>query len=169
MHHITHSRLNYVKSKYAKRLEMPPSDPFASILMEEARKKQAALDIFMGVYGGVLEAGECKSAWRDGWAFVLPEMSSPDLGSHRVQYFDKHGFVRHSVVKTAIEGVEMMIDEGYTEPDPGALNRESETTTWRMGTAVAAHLQRHNAGQISWLEFLDEVEKIKQAFGVVAA
>ena len=163
---VTHSRLAYVENKYAKRLQMDQSDPFAEILMEEAKRKQAALDVFTTVYGGELEGGESKSAYRDGWAFVLPEMSTPEQGSHRVQFFDKLGFVRHSVVRSALEGLEMMIDEGYTEPDPGALNRLAATTECRMGTAAAAQLQLHNAGQITWKEYIEAVERIKQEFGV---
>jgi hypothetical protein len=64
-----------------------------------------------------------RSSGRESWVCVLPEMSEPELGCCRLQYFDRQGFCGHRVFGCERLAVETAVAEGYTNPDPGAVGR----------------------------------------------
>lgn len=90
--------------------------------------------------GGELIGLELKHREHDAWAAILCEMSAPQIGSHRAQYYDANGLGRHRVGSTVDTVLEFLIAEGFTQPDPGRLRQLTATRQWqlRMGYGEAA-------------------------------
>jgi len=71
------------------------------------------------------------------WVALLPEMSDPEDGPFRLQYFDARGFSGHSVMSSADKALQAMVTERFWIPDPGALDRLSGQQAWAEGTSRA--------------------------------
>jgi hypothetical protein len=85
-------------------------------------KKDGHIARLLACNGGQ-PAGLCaRSARRDFWAVVLPEMSDPNSGEARIQRFDRRGWVGHSVFLTFDDAVEGLVQEGFVVFDPDALD-----------------------------------------------
>jgi hypothetical protein len=67
------------------------------------------------------------------WAFVLPNVSSPE--PWRSQYFDDFAISRHECHYTLESALISIIREGYRIPDPGALDRAAKGEKWKQGLA----------------------------------
>jgi hypothetical protein len=141
-------------------------DGFRAMLFEKAEK----ID---GLYRGIMEQTEgdplgleFKQPDSDRWAFLVPEMSSPEDGKFRIQYFDKKGFYSHSTQKTMEEALETMLNEGFHEQDRGALDRLSRDPAWRRGSEVGALLQRLNGRCITHKQFEAELAVINSRYEI---
>lgn len=129
------------------------SDPFHRHLLAISYRQAVAYDQVLSTHGGNPSGIEFRSTARQAWAFVLPDASS--TGKHRIQYFDANGFLSHASYPSVPAAVEEMLREGYRIADPGALDRLSTTDAWRRGAEAAALLMDHNAGRISFQQFID--------------
>ena len=67
---------------------------------------------------------------QDLWAAILPNPSHPAV-PYKVQYFAAFGLAGHQVHPTPEAALAAALAEGFTEPDPGALNRLSHSADWR--------------------------------------
>lgn len=67
------------------------------------------------------------------WAAVLPNGSGK--APWRVQCFDRFAFSSYETYATLDAAAEAMIRQGFTSPDPDALNRVSSGEDWKKGLA----------------------------------
>ena len=128
---------------------------FARLLREGARGIQIAYQRIMAGYGGCPIGIECRLKDRDSWAFVLPEASGDK--PLRVQQFDQDGFIGHLCFDSIPEAVEEMLRMGYQFVDVGALDRIAATDRWALGVRRAGIMQRHQEGQISYSQMVEEL------------
>lgn len=73
---------------------------------------------------------ELRRPGEDLWAAILPNPSHP-ARPYKVQYFASVGLVGHQGHATPAAALADALADGFTEPDPGALERLSQTPTWR--------------------------------------
>jgi len=92
------------------------------------------------------------------FAVVLPDAAVP--GKFRVQFFDKNGFSSHDTIGPVEKAAEEMVQQGYRVLSKGEMNRLSQTRDWQIGNATAALLQKLNAGQMPYQEFLLQREAL---------
>lgn len=135
-------------------------------LVEAARKrKQAAKQLLMRTIGDPAEPKHVE--WRHAapnrelWSFITPEVS--EHGGWRINTFDANGFIGHASFSSFDQCLDEMVFRGFTEPDPGALDRLSSTQDWAIGTAISDAIQRANQGQISQDQALEEIRQIRSA------
>lgn len=126
------------------------SPEFARHLRDEARPDQIAFSKIMTVFNGQPVGIEFRHRERRGWAFVLPNVSSPD--PWRIQYFDADGFSGHECHRELVDAVEDVVRSGYWFPDKGKLDELSATTQWIRGVKMLDLLLKVNTGQLSWEE-----------------
>ncbi|AJF08162.1 hypothetical protein [Geoalkalibacter subterraneus] len=92
------------------------------------------------------------------FAVVLPDAAVP--GKFRVQFFDKNGFSSHDTIGPVEKAAEEMVRQGYRVLSEGEMDRLSQTRDWQIGNATATLLQKLNAGQMSYQEFLLQREAL---------
>lgn len=149
------------RTKYWQRLREEPRDldaGFAKHLRECARPRQIAYQRLMSMCQGNPIGLECKSETREGWGFILPDVS----GEYpwRIQAFDADGFIGHNCYNTLEDATEALIGDGYRIPDPGALDRCSTTLRWAIGTKRAEFRTLFNRGLLNWTEMLDKMSAV---------
>lgn len=131
-------------------------DPnFARLLRDGARCMQIAYQRLMAQYGGKPIGIECRKKDRDSWAFVLPEASGDK--PWRIQQFDQDGFIGHLCFDSIPEAIEEMLRMGYQVVDAGALDRIASTDRWALGVRRAGIMQRHQEGEISYSQMVEEL------------
>jgi hypothetical protein len=77
------------------------------------------------------------------WAVLVPEMSGRQ-GQFRLQIFDKRGLSGHQTYNSAEEALREMADQGYRNPDKGAMDRLAQTREFQDGN------ESLKAAQDSW-------------------
>jgi hypothetical protein len=80
---------------------------------------------------------ELRQPDRDLWAAILPNPSNPAV-PYKVQYFAPFGLAGHQVHPTPAAALVAALAKGFTEPDPGALNRLAHSAAWQAAYAVPA-------------------------------
>ena len=73
---------------------------------------------------------ELRRPGEDLWAAILPNPSHP-ARPYKIQYFASFGLAGHQVHATPAAALADVLADGFTEPDPGALERLSQTPAWR--------------------------------------
>ena len=81
---------------------------------------------------------------QDLWAAILPNPSNPAV-PYKVQYFAAFGLAWHQVHPTPEAALAAALAEGFTEPDPGALNRLARSEAWQRAYAMPARASRDAA------------------------
>lgn len=102
---------------------------------ERAIADQIAYGNLMKKYNGIPICVECKSPYRDSWAFVSQDMDNPKY--YRVYTFDQYGFRQFWTYSSLEEAVETMITAEFHQIDVGALDRMALTEKWAEGLFVA--------------------------------
>ncbi|STQ90048.1 hypothetical protein [Iodobacter fluviatilis] len=100
----------------------------------------------------------------DQWAVILPEMSNPEDGAYRIQYFRASGFTSHGTYKT----VELAAEEmccSYHLKALGMLDKLNRTTMWKQGNELNSLIYKVNVGQLSWSEFCDIQKELMRESG----
>lgn len=98
------------------------------------------------------------------WAFIVPEMSEPEDGICRIQYFRENGFYNHYVFTSIEKAVEELAKSGFVESNKGILDSLQQTPTWARGMEVADIIRRCNANQLSWKEAHAEYAKLEEKY-----
>ena len=153
MQHYRLSHWQYIRQRSG---EIDPG--FAQRLRHSARPRQIAFQRLMAMTEGNPAYLECKSATREAWAFVLPDLNGE--GSWRIQHFDPDGFTGHTCHNSVTEATEALIGEGYRVPDPGALDRCSATVRWAVGVKRAELRLQVNHGKTGWAEMAGRLQDI---------
>lgn len=131
---------------------------FSRHLRAIARPLQIAYQQIMAQGNGNPVGIECRSASRDAWAFVLPEVAQRDEYAYRVQYFDRDGFSGHFCYATLKCAVSGLIADGYRIIDCGALDKCASTERWAMGVKRNDIRTLFNRGLIGWNEMFEQFE-----------
>lgn len=100
-------------------------------------RKEAYRQRLLASNGGEVLGITARSARRAAWVSILPEMSEPELGPVRLQFFDEDGFSGHRVCGSMDAALDDAVRDGYTEPDPMAMNRTFRQGRWSGQSAVA--------------------------------
>ncbi|MDN0082362.1 hypothetical protein QU487_06295 [Crenobacter sp. SG2305] len=137
-----------------------PDCELSRIWHEEVSKRAEQYQALMESCNGNPEGIELKHHERDTWAAITPEMSNPEIGTHRCQYFDQSGFFSHYVWKSAEKTLEELLREGYCLPAPGQLDRLSVTTEWQIGSAKTDLIRQLNSRQITFEQYQSKVEQV---------
>lgn len=136
-------------------------------LFAQAEEQDAAYRLVMEMAKGDpvgLELMRNRTNGDPQWTFIVPEMSEPNCGAFRLQYFDERGFFSHSTKKTVEEALEAAINQGFTEPDFGALDRISTQPVWHRGMEVADLIQKLNSQCITHNEFQESVREVDSRY-----
>lgn len=96
------------------------------------------------------------------WAAILVDPTDPTM--YRAQYFAANGFHGHACHRTAVDVLDELIREGFTQLDAGALVRLSSTQEWSYGAAVTSIIQKVSCGQISHSEADAAIERAKAQY-----
>jgi hypothetical protein len=82
---------------------------------------------------------ELRQPASDRWVAILPN-PAPGQARYKLQYFTLSGLAGHQPYASPQAAYRAARRQGYTEPDPGALDRLSQTPAWRerYGTPPAA-------------------------------
>lgn len=104
------------------------------------RPVQIAYARIMGACKGDPAGVELRHKDMECWAFVLPNVSSPE--PWRCQYFDSFAFSRHACFGSMEKAIDAAIREGYRILDPGALERASKGEAWQKGLAWTEEVRR---------------------------
>lgn len=131
-----------------------PDDEFDGYVLALQFKNAVPYDRIMRQFAGNPCYVEFKHQARDQWAFVLPCVNCPT--SYRVQYFDKHGMIRHRSENSMELAVETMVIEGFVVLDKGAADRLSQGIDWLRGTEIAGLVSQRNSGQLTEAEFNEQ-------------
>lgn len=135
---------------------------FSAMQREMAHRHQDAYHDMMTAHGGDPTGVEFKHHKDDRWAVILPEMSEPERGTHRIQYFDRHGTSSHDTRKDLDSAVEELLTGGFRETDAGAMDRLSTGLDWKVGTrAHELHLQM-SKGKIGYVDYLNGVNAYRE-------
>jgi len=120
-------------------------------LLEEslasARAQNRAWHLLLNTCQGDPVGLELKSR-HEQYALILPDASEP--GRFRAQMFDAKGFFAHSTRDTALEVLELLVTEGYTELATGALEQLSQSTDWKLGMFQTNLIAEVNRGRLSY-------------------
>jgi hypothetical protein len=127
-------------------------DDFHRYLLSSEYDRAVCFNGIMVEHNGDPSGVEFRADDRESWAFVLPDAS--EQGSHRIQYFDEHGFWSHSRHATVFDATSAMVTERFRLKDAGALDRMCELPSWRRGTEVAGLIQALNYKKITMQEFV---------------
>jgi len=134
---------------------------FARHLREIARPAQIAFTKVMRFCQGNPVGIELKNPTADRWQVVLPEpVQEGGQPMWRVLSFDQHGFSGHDLHKSAILATEDAIQSGFTEPDHGALDRVTATSTWQRGMAMQELRDRHCRGELTYAAMIDLARQV---------
>lgn len=135
---------------------------FSAMQREMAHRHQDAYEAMMTAHGGDPTGVEFKHHKDDRWAVILPEMSEPERGTHRIQYFDRHGTSSHDTRKDLDAAVEELLTGGFRQADTGAMDRLSAGLDWKVGTrAHELHLQM-SQGKIGYVDYLNGVNAYRE-------
>lgn len=148
------STVESLKESLATWLEFESSDgghqALANQMAREIERKIISLESLLDLYthhGLGLTLKHCRSEL---WGILAADASEP--GRYRWTIFSKDGFQGHSTQDTPELCIGDMLDDGFTIPDMGALERLAGTTEWQRGMEVCAVIQACNAGLLSWQE-----------------
>jgi len=100
----------------------------------------------------------------DQWAVILPEMSTPEDGAYRIQYFRDSGFTSHGTYKTLELAAEEMCCS-YHLKALGMLDKLSGTTNWKQGNELNSLICQVNSGQLTRAEFCDIQKELMRESG----
>ncbi|MEJ8837644.1 GNAT family N-acetyltransferase [Ramlibacter sp. AN1133] len=89
------------------------------------------------------------------WVLVLPDASKP--GNWRVQHFNLDGLDSHVSVASREQAYQTALHAGFTLRDDGALDRIQDTTRFQRGLLQADLQGQRNRGEISLLEFRQQL------------
>lgn len=138
----------------------------ASEIIEEVQAKIFLLDSMVKLYGFYGVGLTFKHRSNESWGILLEDASQP--GRYRWQQFKTDGFTGHCTHDTPELCLGDMLDDGYVEHDPGALDRLAATTEWQRGMEIVALIQACNAGQISFEEACLQRRVIYQRYQAAA-
>ena len=135
---------------------------FAKFLLESHGEGHQALEsafAHFDKHGDGLELSH-----KDGRRHVifLPDASNP--GKYRYQMFDERGMMSHSTHDSPEEAVADAASSGYTEHNPGVLDRLASTETWEEGMAINALIQAHGSGQFDYREMIRRMQEVQAEF-----
>ena len=108
----------------------------------QARRERAKAD-FRARHGDTPVGLEVRNPQTDQHAVILPDASHP--GRFRASRFDARGFYTHDTRDTAEQVLDELIEDGFTEHAPGALDRLASTPEWAEGMEATWGIQRANA------------------------
>lgn len=144
-----------------------PESDFLKFVFESNRpyqeRYQAVMEAFDGNPMGV-EFGDKNGRY----AVIITEMSNPEYGDFRIQFFDKRGFYSHDTFKTIGEAVELMTRDGFLNASPGALDRLAADREWHFGTRMTDLIRQRNCRQISWEQYYELSEKLNEEYMAAA-
>lgn len=101
------------------------------------------------------------------WALVLPDASEP--GKFRYQAFGLHGWITHHTCTTLDEVVSDAFCAGFRMvASPDTLDRVASTVEWKKGCERLEFITRHNCGEISYREMLDQFQNIDAKYASAA-
>lgn len=109
---------------------------------------------------------EFKKKGETDWAFIVHEMSEPEDGICRIQYFRENGFYNHYVFTSIEKAVEDLAKSGFVESDKGILDSLQQTPTWARGMEIADIIRRCNSNQLSWEEANAEYAILEEKYSV---
>jgi hypothetical protein len=90
-----------------------------------------------------VKQGTIEFGGKYGNAVLLPDASEP--GRWRFSVFDEDGFRSHRTFDTRNEAMAEMADDGFHEPDRGALGKMSTTDRWAIGERKTKLVQTINS------------------------
>lgn len=123
-------------------------------LAQVRRDKATARQAIGDVSGGAILANQARTRW----AFLLPDMTT--AGKWRLQRFDDRGFSGHAIFDTQEDLVDTAISDGYTTPDPGALDALQDTPRFQRGNFLTELVGQVNARQLSQ----DDADRLLAAY-----
>lgn len=138
----------------------------AQEVIDGLERKISTLISLLDAAQGNLVGLTLKHPTDDRWGMILPDASSP--GRFRWQGFRADGFTGHCTFDSPELCLGDMLDSNLEVPDPGALDRLADTSTWKIGSEILGLVQACNAGQISWDEANAQAEAIKRKYQEVA-
>ncbi|MFC0668589.1 hypothetical protein ACFSKY_23200 [Azotobacter chroococcum] len=130
----------------------------ADEMIEQIQAKLAVLEQLLGELAAHGMGFTLKHGQHDAWGMICPDASEP--GRYRWQAFRRDGFTGHSTFDSSEQCLGDLVDNGYTLPDPGALDRLADTVEWQRGMEVVAVIQACNAGRMSYEDALRAREAI---------
>lgn len=164
------STVESLKESLAVWLELESTDHAQqSLVGEMAREIQCkiiSLESLLQLYAQQGLGFTLKHCRSESWGVLSKDATEP--GRFRWTLFNKGGFTGHSTQDTAELCIGDMLDDGFTIPDMGALERLSGTTEWQRGMEVCAVIQACNAGLLSWQEANNRYAEIDQRYRTAA-
>lgn len=149
-----------------RRAQLAAADPAAVGFMRElvryAERDHAELAAAFAVFDSIGDGTELSTADGKRHCILVPDASEP--GRYRYSMFDARGFFSHSTHNTAAEAVADAARAGFTVAAPGVLDRLAVTQEWEHGSAVAAVMQEHNGGRISWADACAEFDRLAAVY-----
>lgn len=164
MHLLTIEDLDHHISKFEAALqsEREPLRHLAAESLPSLREKRNLLQRHLEQAKAEGRGYTLKHGQRDAWAMYLMDATEP--GKHRLQEFQRDGFIGHVTEDTLEACIGRMVDLGYVVPDPKALERVGQTLEWSRGCEVVSLIARCNAGDISWEEACRRREEIYASY-----
>lgn len=135
--------LHGLKDKYS-RLEMIQA--FSEFNIEN--KKDLFKEILEehGDYEGI------ELSTRSGGLHVVITKEAQEEGKYRSTTFNEYGFLGHSTRDTAKQVLEEKIKEGFTEYNPGIMDKLAITPNWEKGMQALARIDERRKLTLSSLE-----------------
>ena len=103
---------------------------------------------------------EFRMSQRKAWAVVIPNLNGEQ--EWKIQYFDEDGFSGHTACETLDKAVDTMIAEGFTQFDPGRLDKLVGTIRWDFGVKKQTVRDRFNQGLITWAQMVAEIATLNE-------
>ncbi len=94
------------------------------------------------------------------WATILEDASEP--GCYRYQLYDADGFSSHSTHPSLLAAVAVAVAQGYRVPDEAGAATVRALPSFSRGNRIAALLQEHNTGRLSWDEYLVRADAVQR-------
>jgi hypothetical protein len=161
--HPLESAAQHVAKRRAQLAEAKPAEAgFRAELVRYAERDHAELAAAFAVFDSIGDGAELSTADGKRHCILVPDASEP--GRYRYSMFDARGFFSHSAHNTAAEAVADAARAGFTVAAPGILDRLATTQEWEHGSAVAAVMQQHNSGRISWADACAEFEHLAAVY-----
>lgn len=126
--------------------ELLAAGDLKGFLEQIRRDKQRSIEEIGDVTNGVILANRSGARW----VFLLPDMTT--YGMWRMQRFDERGFSGHGIYNSHDDLVEAAVTEGFTHPDPGALDRLQGTSLFQRGNYLSDLVRQINASELSHAE-----------------
>lgn len=141
-----------------------PEDDFSRMVFDSAREHQEHYSKIMVAHDGQPDGMEFQNGDGVRYAVIVPEMSDPERGSYRLQYFDKDGFSSHETVKDIEAAVELMVESGFVNQVQGALEQMAVTPEWNRGIELTGLIARLNGREITHAEYAMLVSKVDERY-----